>query len=137
MRIFIDTSSLLKKYYLEEGSAKVLKIFKKTTEVVVSPITYIELYNTLQRLFTEKKLPKKDFLTLLQDIHSDFQFFQKVSWDHQLENACVTLINKYTLKSLDCIQLASAKSSECEHFVTSDHKQHQIAAREFKKAILM
>lgn len=137
MKIFMDTSSLFKKYHVEHGSEKLFEIFEKTTEVIVSPITYVEVNNTIKRYYSEKKITKEEFNLLSNQINKDFQYFQKIRWDDLLENICISLINKYQLKSLDVIQLASAKYSNCQQFITSDKKQYHIAQKELKKAILV
>ena len=43
MRAFIDTSSLIKKYQMEPGRDRLLKILDAIDEILISPVTYIEL----------------------------------------------------------------------------------------------
>ena len=78
MKTFIDSSSLLKKYYFEDGTDRLFKILEKTDEIVVSAVTYVEINNTLKKLFVEQKLKKEEYVYLANQINKDFPFFTKI-----------------------------------------------------------
>ena len=137
MRVFLDTSSLFKKYNAEEGSDKLFKVLEKATAVSISHITFLEIINTLNRYFRQFHIDKKEQDALANDIIGDFQHFEKIRWDDNLENICVNLSKAYDLKSLDVIQIASAKASHSQLFVTSDKKQHRVAKKELRKSLLI
>ena len=137
MKIFIDTSSLFKKYYIEAGSQKLFEMLRQATEIVVAHITYIEIQNTLKRIYFEKKFTKENYDILCKQINSDFPYFQETQWNDELKNICLTLINKYQLRSLDIIQLASAQYARPQVFITSDKRQYEIAKKELKRAVML
>ena len=55
MKIFMDTSVLIKRYFLEDGSGKVDKLFESANQIIVSPVTAIEARSILRRLLAEKR----------------------------------------------------------------------------------
>jgi len=137
MKIFIDTSSLVKKYNLEKGTEKVLEIFQKATEVYISHITYLETLNTLTRRYHQKEITKINLTETIKQLNNDFSFFSVVPWNETAQNACIKLINNYQLKTLDTIQLGSAIQSSPQLFITSDKQQHKISKKELKNTLLI
>ncbi|VAX35144.1 hypothetical protein MNBD_UNCLBAC01-1804 [hydrothermal vent metagenome] len=137
MKIFIDTSSLIKKYNLEKGTKKVLKIFYEATEVYVSHITYMEARNTLIRRYRQKEIISDDLTAAIKLLNNDFSYFSIVPWDESIKNSCIKLIDKHQLKTLDIIQLGSAIEASTQLFVTSDKQQHKIAEKELTNTLLI
>ena len=137
MNVFIDTSSLFKKYHTEDGSKKILQIFKKARQITVSPITYLEIINTVHRLYYDRKISTEELELLCRQINHDFPYFSIVSWDEKLNNLCIKLATTHRLKTLDIIQLASGIASAPQTFLTSDKTQYLIAKKELKNVILI
>ncbi|HBR15645.1 MAG TPA: hypothetical protein DD723_08955 [Candidatus Omnitrophica bacterium] len=137
MRAFIDTSTLLKKYKIEPKRDKFLKILEETTEVIVSPVTYIETICSIQRVCEESKLKKEHFLKIKEEIDLDFSYFLKIRLDETMERIAIDLRQKYTLKSLDLIQLASAKTSQATIFLTSDIHLFKIFSKELNNPVFV
>jgi len=131
MKIYIDTSSLFKKYHVEQGSGKILHIMKTAAQIIVSPLTHLEMMNTGYRFYFEKRITDAELELYCQSIHHDFQSFSVVPWDEDLKNLCLNLIKKHKSKTLDIIQLASGIKSAPHSFITSDKKQYKIAKKEF------
>jgi len=50
MILFFDTSALIKRYISETGSNKVDELFEISENIIVSPVTKIEVYSSLKRL---------------------------------------------------------------------------------------
>ena len=132
MRAFIDTSSLIKKYQMEPGRDKLLKMLDAIDEIVVSPVTYIELLCSIQRNCEESRLPRHDLLRFKEEVDLDFGYYLKIPLNEDLERAAFDLRQKHPLKSLDLIQLSSAKIAHAKIFITSDKFLHKIACQEFK-----
>ncbi|MCX7759527.1 MAG: type II toxin-antitoxin system VapC family toxin, partial [bacterium] len=61
MVIFIDTSSLIKRYVEEDGSTKVDKYYKGKNEIFISPITPIEFKAALKRKLQEKTIDSNTY----------------------------------------------------------------------------
>ncbi len=134
---FFDTSCLFKKYFLEEGSKDIMKLFSKNIEVAVAPITYVELINTFNRYAYEKIITAKELSSVTKNVNDDFKYFQRIVLGEAIESLCFAYARKYRLKSMDLIQLASAKHSKSSYFLTSDKQLFKVAQKEFKKTKLI
>lgn len=132
MRIFLDTSSLIKKYAEEEGSDDLEMLLKEVSEIIVSPITWIESRNYLSRMYREKIIDQKECLLLKNELKEDFNFFNRVLWSDALEQKAVEIVEERHLKTLDSIQLAAGILSHADLFVTSDNKLLKAAKKVLK-----
>ena len=137
MKVFIDTSSLFKKYHFEEGTKKFFDILKDVSAIVVSPITYLEITNTAFRLYHQSKISKGELELLSKAINHDFQYFEQMPWNKDLENFCFHWMNSHHIKTLDLIQLACAQHTKCQRFITSDKNQYKIAKKEMKDVLFI
>ena len=129
MRVFIDTSSLFKRYVEESGSGDFQRLMNQASEVVVSPLTWIEMNAAIERRLRERSLSAEQAKYLRIEAKKDFAYFLKVVWNENLEHKAVELINQYVLKTLDAVQLASGILSKSQVFVTSDEKLFLIAKK--------
>ena len=127
MRIFVDTSTLFKKYVDEAGSSDFDNLLNEATEIVVSPSTRIEMYAALAKCVREKSLPMEYAEKLRTEIKKDFIFYSRVHWNESLEEKAVEIAQKSILRTLDAIQLASGVLSKADVFVTSDKKLFEEA----------
>ena len=132
MKAFIDTSTLFKKYVDEKGADDFDRLLEKVVEIIVSPITWIEMNTIIQRRFKEKTLTKEQVLWLQKEIKRDFHFFSKILFNESLERKSVEMIQKYHLKALDSLQLASGCLADPDVFVTSDKTLFSQAQKELK-----
>jgi hypothetical protein len=132
MRLFIDTSALIKRYISEDGSEQVDNLMDSAIEIIVSPVTKIECISTIKRLLTEKLITSKEFNDIKNDILYDFQYFNVIRMNDRVENTAIKLIEKYQLKTLDAIQLSSCCITYPEYlnFVACDNKLINAANRE-------
>jgi predicted nucleic acid-binding protein len=129
--VFVDTSSLFKKYVQERGSQVFEKLLSKASEIAVSPVTWVEMNAVIERYLRTKLLTPQKSGWLRGEIKKDFGYFFLVLWNENLENKAVQFIHEYGLKSMDAIQLAAGVLSESEIFVTSDRQLYSAA----KKAV--
>ena len=132
MRLFVDTSSLFKKYVDEPGSEAFEQLITKASEIAVSPTTWIEMNSIIERRFRDKHLTLEKAQWLRTEVKKDFSYFSIVVWNKNLENKTVELIRQHTLKTMDAVQLASGVLSELEVFVTSDHPLYLAAKKNFR-----
>jgi len=137
MTVFIDTSSLVKRYILEEGSATFSEIIRKVTAIIVAPVTVIEIYSALDRRLRDKSLSPDDYRILEEEILRNFNDFSIVHWNNDLIISSLDTIRQHHLRTLDAIQLAAAIISGVSQMITSDKQLYQAAKKEIKKAILL
>ena len=131
MRLFIDTSTLFKKYVEEAGSKDFEELLMGSSEIAVAPTAWLEVNSILERRFREKTSTRQMVEWLRLEIKKDFDFFFKVTWNENIENKAMELIRRHGLKTMDGIQLASAVLSEAGGFVTSDRPLYLAAKKRF------
>mgnify|MGYP001582306992 CR=1 FL=1 len=124
MSCFFDTSALIKRYIDEDGSDAVEEILGEQDEIIVSPITKIECFSVIKRLLLEKAIIKKNYDLLSKEIAYDFKFFSIIDFSDILEKQALKLVDRYQLKPLDSIQLASCllAKKEISYMVACDDK---------------
>jgi uncharacterized protein len=137
MRLFFDTSALLKKYISEIGSDNVDKLFMSAQEIFVSTIAQIESISALKRLVIEKEITETNYEDIKNEITQDFQFFNVIDLNNEIINSSIEMIDKYQLKSLDSIQLGTAivLRKEISYFVACDQKLLKAVQKEGFKFI--
>ena len=132
MKAFIDTSSLVKKYIEEDGSNKLDKCLEEITELIISPITSLEINSVLERKLREKTITKAESVIVEKEYRKDLIYMGVVNWNSNLENKSIELIRKHQLKVFDGLQLASGVLSKSNLFITSDEKLFIKAKKEIK-----
>ena len=132
MKAFIDTSSLIKKYVHEKGSDDFDNLLEKISEIIIAPVFWLEINSGIERRLREKTLTSSPANRIRNEIKRDLFFYNKITWKDNLEQHALLLIQKYQLKILDSVQLAAARLSKADIFVTSDRKLFRIAQLELE-----
>lgn len=132
MIFFFDTSALIKRYIAETGSERVDDLFKAASQIIISPITKIEIYSTIYRLKSKNAISEEDYSRLNEEIQYDFRYFKVLSFNQEIELQSIYLIERHQLKTLDSIQLASCISQRdfVASFIVSDKRLKQAAENE-------
>ena len=134
MRVFVDTSSLFKKYVHEPGSLLFEGLIAEASEVAVSPATWIEMNAAIERRVSGSLLSVEEARWLRVEVRKDFAYFLQVVWNENLENKAVELIREHTLRTMDAVQLASGILSKSDLFLTSDQKLYKEAKKILRHA---
>ena len=137
MRIFIDTSALLKKYVLEEGDVLFEEMLTDAAEIAVSPITRIEMNAAITRKIASGTLTSDQASWIRQEVGRDLNYYFQVLWIEALENEAGDFTCKQSLKTFDAIQLASGILSNSKFFLTSDEKLFKEAKKVLSNALLV
>jgi len=130
MRAFIDTSSLFKKYIEENGSKKLEDFLKLVSEIIIAPVTILEVNSILGRRLKEKSLNPLDAKWIEKEFLHDYDYFGVVEFNDNLVRECIRVIRKHQLKVLDGIQLSSAVLSKPALFIVSDIRLFEAAKKE-------
>jgi hypothetical protein len=132
MNLFFDTSALIKRYISETGSDNVDALFNKADRIFVSAVTKIEAFSTIKRLHKEKAISNEAYQNLIAEIGYDFQHFTVFPLSKFVEDVALSLIDKYQLKTLDSIQLASLLNQKelVNQFIVSDSRLKNAATSE-------
>jgi uncharacterized protein len=130
MRAFIDTSTLFKKYVDERGSEEFNKILDSVSEIIVSPITLLEINSVIERRLRERTLKPADGKWIYNEFLTDYDFFAVVRWNDDLVKESVRIIRTYQIRVLDAIHLSAALISKASLFLTSDKRLYESAKNE-------
>ena len=120
MVVFLDTSVLAKRYVSEFGSEEVDAYYIADNQIVLAPITPIEIRSVFNRRLQEKSLSDSAVKAALSEWNKERTQYLYQIFDDNLVKTAIEMISKFSLKSLDSIQLASASLFGIEEFVTAD-----------------
>jgi predicted nucleic acid-binding protein len=127
LKIFLDTSSLIKLYYKEEGTSSLDKIFAEysISEIFISEITKVEFFSAIYKKLRTKHLHQQNVNDILSAFISDEHNYSIVLMSSEIIDVSQSLIKKYGiagLRSLDAIQLASVCNikGQIELAITND-----------------
>lgn len=107
---FLDSSSLVKRYVPETGTAWVQAITAPETgnSLIIAQITWVELLSALARRQREGSLPANEVDSIIQYFRIDLDTqYQVVELDQKLCELAGQLIRQYPLRAYDAVQLAS------------------------------
>lgn len=135
---FVDSSAVAKRYLNEIGSKWVLSWIEPAAGhvVMLSELALVEIQSLLARRVREGSLSPNDASKLRNDFLIHYQDdYLVVHLETSIAQLAGQLVNKYKLRSLDAIQLASAIHavnilSEPTIFITSDLNLLQAAKAE-------
>ena len=135
MKIFIDTSSIVKLYHKEVNTARIEAIFSRNTivEVFLSEITKIEFTSAVWKKARVKEIAEAEAGTIVDLFEKDCMKFSFIPVDSSIVEQAKVLISRYWskgLRTLDSIQLATAIS-------LSGSVQSAICSDEVLKTILI
>jgi len=126
MLIFIDTSSLIKRYIEETGSPEVDQLFSERNDIVIASITSLEIRSALSRKLRENTISKDTYAKALGFWKEDIELFDLVPFNSIVTDKAAELIESRGTRTLDAIQMGSALVSNPDRIVTSDGQMHQI-----------
>ena len=129
-RPFFDSSALIKRYVAEAGTDRVNQIIGQADELIVSPITRIEITSAVARRLREGAIKPPDSRRILRQLDRDWTDVTLVTWSAKLEELARELLLRRPLRTLDAIQLASARFASCEFLVCSDQRLLDAAVAE-------
>lgn len=125
--MFLDTSSLVKLYHKEDGTALLENMFStvKITEVFLSEISKIEFSSTVWKKIRTKEMKESEGLKTLDLFESDAKKYTFVATNTIIFEKARMLITKYGIKglrTLDSIQLSTCitLSGKVNAFITDD-----------------
>ncbi|WP_375417377.1 type II toxin-antitoxin system VapC family toxin [uncultured Hymenobacter sp.] len=134
MRAFFDTSSLIKLYHAEVGSAELRAQLSTSTQVIVTQLTWVESTSSFGRVARRGALTNEQAATALALLRHDWRLFEVVDITAAHYAAAAVLVERHqplALRSLDAIQLAAALAAgPLDAFFTHDERLRQAARAE-------
>ena len=127
MKIYIDTSSLIKLYHLEEGTDELDQFLENhfVEGIFLSETTKIEFDSAIWKKVRTKDLTDTEAREIIESFRDDYPNYSFVQVDDQLILHARDLVSKYSasgLRTLDSLQLASVilVESKISLAITSD-----------------
>lgn len=127
MKLFLDTSSLVKLYHKEAGTEEIEYIFTNhtITEIFLLEITKIEFQSAIWKKVRTKEVTAVTAVTKMRLFEQDFLKYTFITMDNLILEGARILILKYGIKglrTLDSIQLSTCKTlfEKAHVFLTSD-----------------
>lgn len=137
MRLFLDTSSLIKFYHEEDDSESFKNIIVQNaiSSIFLSELTRVEFLSALWKKSRQGELTMEIVEKMAVLFEEDAPQFTFMPLDNQVVNNACGLLNKYEsdgLRSLDSIQLATAIAlkDQADLFVTSDKLLGSLLSKE-------
>jgi uncharacterized protein len=127
---YFDTSALVKRYVVEEGSRHVRRLLRRY-EVISSAVFHVEIGSALRRRKTEGAVSDATLKRLLDRVRSDAASWRLVAVADEVLVLARDRVLEHPLRSLDAVHLASAEAIRREGvilpFVTADVRQAAAA----------
>lgn len=127
MKLYLDSSALIKRYIHEAGSEEVLNLCAKADQLILSVLCVPETISTFQRLKREKLMSQDVYQLLKKDLQDDLQVAVLVKIGEDIIERSVECLEKQPLSTLDSIHLATALNTDCDLFLSADVQQQKAA----------
>ena len=143
MKLFLDTSALVKFFHVEQGSAEVEALVNdKKNEIWISELTRIEFLSAIHRKFREKLLTESELSVAINGFNEQLKNFHVepigIDVTERAEKLFRDIAKFFPLRTLDAIQLAAfLHIKESERFVLADEKLNTIAQAVGVKTLLI
>lgn len=108
MKLYLDTSGLVKLYVVEEGSEIVKGLVRDAELAATSALAYVEARAAFARRHREGGLAKAEYRRVVKALDADWPRFLRVQVVEPLIREAARIIDKYGLRAYDAIHLASA-----------------------------
>ena len=109
MKLYLDTSALVKLYVEEEGSATVREAVARAETVATTVIAYVEACAAFARRRREGGLSRGDYRRTIQELQSDWDRYLLLEVTNELIRRAAGLAAIHPLRAYDAMHLASAK----------------------------
>ncbi len=131
MKIFLDTSALVKRYVQEPGSEELEELFSSLVrEAFVSTLAFAEFAAAIGKKLRKKEIEEEPASTVMRELEKDWDgLFSKIPLTNDLAISAASLAVEYPLTGADAVHLASAIAVDAELFVVSDKLLISAAAK--------
>lgn len=135
MKLYLDTSALVKLYVEEEGAPVVRNAVAQAELVATAAIAYVEARAAFVRRRHEGGLLTAEYRRIIRDVDSDWARYLVVEVTDSLIRDAARLAEAHRLRAYDAIHLASAAAvhdrlAEPIMFASWDAGLEKVARRE-------
>ncbi len=127
MRLYLDSSALVARYFVEPHTQTAEKLISQATQIVTVSITYTEVNAALTQLRHAKRIRKGAYENVLSQFELDWLTFERSDVTDSIVYFAGQLARDHLLKGYDAVQLAAALSTKIDKILTYDHKLARVA----------
>jgi hypothetical protein len=129
MRVFFDSSALVKRYLTEAGTAEVLAWCDEASELALSVIAIPELISAFRRLAREGRLTEAQYAQVKRDLRADLADALLCDTSAQVVQRAIDALEAAALRGMDAVHIGAALVSGADVFVSADARQSAAATR--------
>ncbi len=107
MRLYLDTSALVKLHVEEEGSALVREAVARAEVIATSRVAYVEARAAFARRRHTRELNAQDYRRIVRDLDGDWDHYLRIDVTEPLIRTAARLAERHHLRAYDAIHLAS------------------------------
>jgi len=129
LRVFFDTSALVKRYVEEPGSDQVQELCAGADSLTLSVLCFPEMISTLNRLVREKRIHGSTYGELKARMLEDLGDAEVVNLTPGVVARAVRFLETSPLRALDALPLGCAAEVEADVVVSADDRQLEAGRR--------
>lgn len=134
MTLYLDSSSLVKLYVEEPGSADIAQLVQDATVVATSALAYAEIRAAFARRRRDRTMTPRQLTSVREQFESDWAAMFVLPLDHALAHRAGALAEAHALTGADAVHLASferllASADDEVQFSCADARLNQAARR--------
>ena len=129
MRVFFDTSALVKRYVSEAGTDAVLKWCDQATEIILSAVALPEIISTFCRLQREARITATQYRQLKSLLLADIEDVAICDLTPVVLAQAISTLEGNVLRGMDAIHIGSALALQADIFISADKRQVDAAVR--------
>lgn len=129
MRLYLDSSALVKLYIEEPGSDTVLERSREASEIGLGILAYPEVISCFNRLLREARLGEKDYRKLKRELRLDLNGAAILDLTPSIIAVAVRCLELEPVRAADALHVASAREFDAALFLSSDRSQCRAAER--------
>ena len=108
MILYLDTSALVKRYFQEAFTEKVVAKWKDAQAIATSAVAYAETLSAIYRKKREANLDEDTLLGLINTFQSDWNGLVRIQVTDELNKYINLALQNHPLRGFDAVHLASA-----------------------------
>lgn len=128
VRVFLDSSALVKRYIREAGTDEVLAQCDRGTELAVAVIAVPEVVSAFRRLVREGRVDEAQHAALKADLGADLADAILCETSPQVVQRAIDALEAHPLRAMDALHVAAALVGAADVFISADARQCAAAA---------
>jgi predicted nucleic acid-binding protein len=127
MKVYLDTSALLRRYLNEKESEEVVRVMRESHAKVASGLVFVELASVFRRAVRGRQITPREHKVVTEAARQDLKYFRIFTGDEELFRQAAVVADLTGLKSLDSIHLACARMAGVDMIMTYDREMAAAA----------